>query len=175
MLASKRVRVATRAWWRAGWQWWSLQRRRRWREPRAVQRQPASASKLKLLVKAMRLVSCRHIVEAVVLNIAVVVASRGSLAASNRRSLAQPTTITTYYIAKSNVLLDFDSSIHTQWSRLRQNLVSPVKFQERRCRLCFLLFTRKKLNKISAVLDLKEQRLFVWGVRSRCCCFLCRY
>ena len=81
MLASKRVRrVATRAWWRAGWQWWC-----RLCYDDALY--SASASKLRLLVKAMRLVSCRHIVEAVVLNVAIVVA-RSSLAASNRQRLA---------------------------------------------------------------------------------------
>jgi hypothetical protein len=94
MLASKRVCVATRAWWRAGWQWWY---------PldgdasRALY--SASASKLRLLVKAMRLVSCRHIVEAVVLNVAVVDA-RSSLAASNRQRLAHQQL---YYILHSEI------------------------------------------------------------------------
>ena len=85
MLASKRVRVATRAWWRAGWQWWCPLCYDDGNASRALY--SASASKLRLLVKAMRLVSCRHIVEAVVLNVAVVVA-RSSLAASNRQRLA---------------------------------------------------------------------------------------
>ena len=85
MLARKRVRVATRAWWRAGWQWWCPLCYDDGNASRALY--SASASKLRLLVKAMRLVSCRHIVEAVVLNVAVVVA-RSSLAASNRQRLA---------------------------------------------------------------------------------------
>ena len=85
MLARKRVRVATRAWWRAGWQWWCPPCYDDGNASRALY--SASASKLRLLVKAMRLVSCRHIVEAVVLNVAVVVA-RSSLAASNRQRLA---------------------------------------------------------------------------------------
>ena len=85
MLARKRVRVATRAWWRAGWQWWCPPCYDDGNASRALY--SASASKLRLLVKAMRLVSCRHIVEAVVLNVAVVVAS-SSLAASNRQRLA---------------------------------------------------------------------------------------
>ena len=154
MLGSKRVRVATRAWWRAGWQWWCPLCYDDGNASRALYN--ASASKLRLLVKAMRLVSCRHIVEAVVLNVAVVVAR-------SQPRIVKGSLTNNYYIAKSNVLLDFYNSIPTY------TLVAPttefsfpcqVYFRRGVVSVCYFS-PEKNLHKISAVLDLEEQSLFV--------------
>ena len=132
MLASKRVRVATRAWWRAGWQWWCPLCQR------AVQRQREQAeaageghaiSQLQAYCRGCRPQRRRRRRQK----------QPRSLESSKARS---PTTTTQQNQTSSQISTIVYIHTGRVYNRI-QFLLSSVL--QKRSRLCLLLFTRKKI------------------------------